>query len=510
MDFMSWHSMDDSTRDARARSMARERGTTPRGFAFASSSSSAKAGAMSGTSRRASWMTRSTRPTAWETTTTRAWFALALALVVGVVGILGVKSRARARRARRLGRRRGSAIPGETRDARDARRAGRAFADAVATMERARERGASEREMEEAFADAVESVATHWGERDATSTFARAARRRRAETERARKDGPSVDAAAMVRSNGETVVSRAGARGMSGGNVGNSTVVKTPSASPSASTSTATMHEEDRALLREQLEVKKLEVGLNYMALMQKQTSNELKAEGNRLAADGAAERRKSKAVDEFHGMTCDALALGLMTTCAVMLTLGWDRVTTRYGQWSAQCARSSGFTSLDVSALVSPFAAYSYAKCVATEGARAVFGVLLILTTALVLTRMHVSRRFRAAPASILAVVLGVGVGGVGERASRALGGDPHLWRLLWRLYLTLTACFTVSAPHFADAFTARAHLKWSYYLGVGVGFPCVVAASAFSASARDLLSTLLALFPSTSPSSSYTYYYV
>ena len=515
MDFMSWHSMDDSTRDARARSMARERGTTPRGFAFASSSSSSaaasSASSVSGASRRASWMTRSRSATAWETTTARAWFALALALalVVGVLGVLGVTSRAR--RARRLDRRRARAIPGETRDdARDARRAGRAFADAVATMERARERGASETEMEEAFAEAAESVATHWGERDATSTFARAARRRRAETERARKDGPSVDAAAMVRSNGETVVSRAGARGMSGGNVGNSTVVKTPSPSPSASTATSTMHEEDRALLREQLEVKKLEVGLNYMALMQKQTSNELKAEGNRLAADGAAERRKSKAVDEFHGMTCDALALGLMTTCAVMLTLGWDRVTTRYGQWSTRCARSSGFTSLDVSALVSPFAAYSYAKCVATEGARAVFGVLLILTTALVLTRMHVSRRFRAAPASILAVVLGVGVGGVGERASRALGGDPHLWRLLWRLYLTLTACFTVSAPHFADAFTARAHLKWSYYLGVGVGFPCVVAASAFSASARDLLSTLLALFPSTSPSSSYTYYYV
>ena len=117
-------------------------------------------------------MTRSTRTTAWETTTARAWLALALALVVGVLGVLGIASRAR--RARRLGRRRARAIPGETRDARDARRAGRAFADAVATMERARERGASEREMEEAFADAVESVATHWGERDATSTFARA------------------------------------------------------------------------------------------------------------------------------------------------------------------------------------------------------------------------------------------------------------------------------------------------------------------------------------------------
>ena len=95
-------------------------------------------------------------------------------------------------------------------------------------------------------------------------------------------------------------MSRAGARGMSGGNVGNSTVVKTPSASPSASTSTATMHEEDRALLREQLEVKKLEVGLNYMALMQKQTSNELKAEGNRLAADGAARGENPKPSTSF------------------------------------------------------------------------------------------------------------------------------------------------------------------------------------------------------------------
>ena len=138
MDFMSWHSMDDSTRDARARSMARERGTTPRGFAFASSSSSAasSSSSVSGASRRASWMTRSRSATVWETTTARAWFALALALalVVGVLGVLGVTSRAR--RARRLDRRRARAIPGDTRDdARDARRAGRAFADAVATME---------------------------------------------------------------------------------------------------------------------------------------------------------------------------------------------------------------------------------------------------------------------------------------------------------------------------------------------------------------------------------------
>ena len=121
MDFMSWHSMDDSTRDARARSMARERGTTPRGFAFASSSSSAKAGAMSGTSRRASWMTRSTRPTAWETTTTARVVRARARARRRRRGILGVKSRARARRARRLGRRRGSAIRGDG-DARDARR----------------------------------------------------------------------------------------------------------------------------------------------------------------------------------------------------------------------------------------------------------------------------------------------------------------------------------------------------------------------------------------------------
>ena len=227
MDFMSWHSMDDSTRDARARSMARERGTTPRGFAFASSSSSAKAGAMSGTSRRASWMTRSTRPTAWETTTTRAWFALALALVVGVVGILGVKSRARARRARRLGRRRGARFRGRRERARRETRGTRVRGCRG-------DDGARERERRERKRDGG-GVRGRGGEcGDALGRTGRDVDVRAAgETEtrgdgRARKDGPSVDAAAMVRSNGETVVSRAGARGMSGGNVGNSTVVKTP------------------------------------------------------------------------------------------------------------------------------------------------------------------------------------------------------------------------------------------------------------------------------------------
>ena len=103
------------------------------------------------------------------------------------------------------------------------------------------------------------------------------------------------------------------------------------------------MHEEDRALLREQLEVKKIRGWIELHGVDAKADEQRAQSGRNRLAADGAAERRKSKAVDEFHGMTCDALALGLMTTCAVMLTLGWDRVTTRYGQWSAQCARSSG-----------------------------------------------------------------------------------------------------------------------------------------------------------------------
>jgi len=450
---------------------------------------------------------------------------LVVVLVAVVVVLVARARRGRDRRNERAVSRSASTTETttttETPAERRARRAGRAFAEAVAAVEYARARGANDQEMEEAFAEAAWDLATHWCEQSVKWTYVREARRRRADLERARENRRSLDDSIGTtgRSNGKksspVSSSRKGVFAMNSGRVGNPTVVRrTPSTSPSPSTSTSTvaaaMQEEDRALLREQLEVKKLEVGLNYMALMQKQTSNALKAEGNRLAADGAAERRKSKAVDEFHGMTCDALALGLMTTCAVMLTLGWSRVTTRYGEWSTRCARSSGFTSLDVSALVSPFAAYSYAKCVATEGARAVFGVLLILITALALTRMHVSRRFRAAPASILAVVLGVGGGGAGERAARALGGDPHLWRLLWRLYLTLTACFTISAPHFADAFTARAHLKWSYYVGVGVVFPCVVAASAFAASARDLIATLTALIASTPASASYKYYYV
>ena len=209
MDFMAWHSMDDSTRDARARSMARERGTTPRGFAFASSSSSAKARAMSGTSRRASWMTRSTRPTAWETTTdARVVRARARARRSSWNSRRQVaRARASSAKARSASRERDSGGDGETRRRRETR-------DARSRMPWRRW---SAREREARAKRDGGGVRGRGGEcGDALGRTGRDVDvRARSETE-TRGDGrgekmvrPS-DAAAMVRSNGETVVSPCG------------------------------------------------------------------------------------------------------------------------------------------------------------------------------------------------------------------------------------------------------------------------------------------------------------
>lgn len=111
-----------------------------------------------------------------------------------------------------------------------------------------------------------------------------------------------------------------------------------------------------------------------------------------------------------------------------------------------------------------------------------------------------------------VLALVLGVGVGAVGVAAVRALGGDPTLWLLAWRLYLTSIACVTVSAPAFARSIVDRAPRVWAYYAVFGVLLPALVAASAFAAADAESLRAVLAraLFGASSPRASSPVYFV
>ena len=188
----------------------------------------------------------------------RAWFALALALVVGVVGILGVKSRARARRARGSVGVAGAPHRGDERRAR--RRGGDARVRGCRGDGSAREREARARLRRIGVRGRGGECGDALGRTGRDGYFAA-----RGETPDARRrsalwHGPSVDAAAMVRSNGETVVSRAGARGMSGGNVGNSTVVKTRRRQLPVPLLVGGDHaRRGQSAVREQLEVKKLE-----------------------------------------------------------------------------------------------------------------------------------------------------------------------------------------------------------------------------------------------------------
>ena len=290
---------------------------------------------------------------------------------------------------------------------------------------------------------------------------------------------------------------------------------------PSTSSSvTTSMCEEDRALLREELEVRKLEVrsmatsnALSYMALMQKYASNALRAEGNKIAAENHAEtkaereeRRNDRAVDRFNRMTCDALAMGLVVTCATTLSLGWREIARGYERWSETCAYDVSRGTSSLVALLTHSVAH--ARCVAAEGIRGVLGLVAIAVVATMLTRFGLSRRFRAAPMFVLAVVLFAGVGSVGQRAVRALNGDHVSWLLAWRLYVTTIACFVVSAPSVvrAGGVADRAAFRWAYYAALGVAAPALIARVAFAPLPSAFLTSIL----HRSARSTAAYYYV
>jgi len=428
----------------------------------------------------------------------------ALAALAACAILIARARRRRARRARAVER---------------ARRAGRAFAEAAARVDaRDAEAFAS---VARRFARALRDGESDVGARELDGAFERAASARWAALA-SDGDGAATatgDATARETSDVDDAIVAREREGATRAGRSLRVAAEQPEVSSSSAAVTTSMCDEDRALLREELELRKAEVGLKLVAMIQKQTSNALKAEGNKLAADGAAEtkaereeRRAARATATFHGATCDALAVGLVTTCAMMLSLGRREVVYRFGQLTTLCGGSMTSSSSFVGVVVAPFETYAYVKCVANEGARAAIGFFAIAAVALLLTKLEVSRRFAAAPMFVLALVLGVGVGAVGVGAVRALGGDPTLWLLAWRLYLTSIACVTVSAPAFARSIVDRAPRVWAYYAVFGVLLPALVAASAFAASDAETLRAVLAraVFGASSPRASSPVYFV
>jgi hypothetical protein len=243
---------------------------------------------------------------------------------------------------------------------------------------------------------------------------------------------------------------------------------------------------------------------LNYVSLMQKHATNTLMAEGNRIASDGIAETKAERAerreryyVEQFHGMTCDALAVGLSVTCAATVYFGWHEITLRYGELATRCGGIErvivGSNTAEISWIslaTTPFRVASYARCVASQGARAVLGFLLVALVAASLTKLDVARKFRSTPMFVLTAILGIGVGALGSRAIVALGGDRDAWLLAWRLYVAAVASCTASSSILAPLAARRTHVAWLYLITLGVFAPLTVAYVAFAcagASARS-----------------------
>ena len=180
-------------------------------------------------------------------------------------------ARARARRARRA------------RAVERARRAGRAFAEAAARVDAGDAEAFAS--VARRFARALREGEGDAGARESEAAFERAASARWAALAR------DVDAAATstgdeTRDADDAIVARDRvARRRRSLHL----AAEEPEVSSSSAAVTTSMCDEDRALLREELELRKAEVGLKLVAMIQKQTSNALKAEGNKLAADGLA-----------------------------------------------------------------------------------------------------------------------------------------------------------------------------------------------------------------------------
>ena len=421
-------------------------------------------------------------------------FCLLVAIVVGVVFIIArafFVRRRRRRRRRRWFEKKSSSSSSLTKDV---SKAGEAFAEAIPRLDV----GEGERDATDAvlFASAAEKYAEAVYDAPGTKCafIAAATERRRLVSSAARRE-KAVDAS--------TSKSRRNKKGNGTGAVAVRAMPvgltsEEPEVSSVATTTTTTsMCEEDRALLREELEVRKQEVEsrktsnlISFVSLMQKQTSNALMAEGNKIAADGVAESKAERAeranrlcVERFHRMTCDALASGLSVVCVSTIYFGWHEVTARFSELTTRCGGVDGAarTSIAASLLATPFHSVSYAACVVNEGTRALLGILLILAIAVSLSRVRVTRQFRTTPMFVLFLILGFGVGSVGSRAVFALGGDKTHWLLAWRLYLTLIACITASTPVIARTIGDRVDFKWAYHVCVGLLLPLAVGRSAF-----------------------------
>ena len=444
-------------------------------------------------------------------------FCLLVAVVVGLVFII---ARAWVVRRRRRRRRRQREKKSSSSLTKDVSKAGEAFAEAIPRLDV----GEGERDATDAvlFASAVEKYAEAVYDAPGTKSafIAAATERRRLVSSAAARREKAVD------------VSTSKSRKNKRGNGTAAAAVRTmpvrltseePEVSSVATTTTTTsMCEEDRALLREELEVRKQEVEsrktsnlISFVSLMQKQTSNALMAEGNKIAADGVAESKAERAeranrlcVERFHRMTCDALASGLSVACVSTIYFGWHEVTARFSELTTRCGGVDGAarTSIAASLLATPFHSVSYAACVVNEGTRAVLGFLLILAIAVSLSRVRITRQFRTTPMFVLFLILGFGVGSVGSRAVFALGGDKTHWLLAWRLYVTLIACVTASTPVIARTIGDRVDFKWAYHVCVGLLLPLAVGRSAFPPRVDSFWSAFT--FPPGARAQNYYYY--
>ena len=239
-------------------------------------------------------------------------------------------------------------------------------------------------------------------------------------------------------------------------------------------------------------------LSLSEMMLRLKRANVDIKGDANDIAAaandiaaaalEGAAEDRAkteaSRALRETRAALADDFYAGLVVIFLASAVGGWRRAADAIAGIAGACPASSSAGGSWMWSYLTGGASgpLDYTLCVIRSLVGAAWGAALLTLLGWKLLRYNVVTSFQSAPATVLLLVLGGGVGVVGKNAVSSLGGDGETWVRLWHGYCVLAAMSHWGASHVAGLMKRLGSVgSVAFHVALGGVIPFVVGAAPF-----------------------------
>ena len=245
-------------------------------------------------------------------------------------------------------------------------------------------------------------------------------------------------------------------------------------------------------------EIAEKNLSLSEMMLRLKRANVDIKGDANDIAAaandiaaaalEGAAEDRAkteaSRALRETRAALADDFYAGLVVIFLASAVGGWRRAADAIAGIAGACPASSSAGGSWMWSYLTGGASgpLDYTLCVIRSLVGAAWGAALLALLGWKLLRYNVVTSFQSAPATVLLLVLGGGVGVVGKNAVSSLGGDGETWVRLWHGYCVLAAMSHWGASHVAGLMKRLGSVgSVAFHVALGGVIPFVVGAAPF-----------------------------